>query len=125
MKFVINGSHIKCPGFTKTRFQQLATTLEPWYCRDCTMQNTPFSSLDNQKMNKFLDLNPNPPLSPAISFDTFVYNHECSVCSQKIKRPIKAIPCKTCNNLIHRTCTYFKSSEFNILKPQSTEIGNV
>ena len=75
----------------------------------CTLEcleNLAFNSLCPDKHpNKFRNIFAEEP-----GYDVITFNKRCSVCI-KVTDEKKAIPCPTCNHLVHKTCSNLNQSQ--------------
>ena len=55
--------HLRCSRLTKKYFFGLSYSDESWFCRPCNELIFPFSSLDNNKLHKFLEIKPKKSIS--------------------------------------------------------------
>ena len=117
--------HLRCAGLSQTAFIPLTT----WFCYQCHEDIFPFNSITVKQVsamsfnsidtskhpNKLRTLNTschkNAYLIPLLK-----YNTQCNVCFNKVNLPNAAIPCPSCNHLIHKKCTKLTPNIISQLK---------
>ena len=117
--------HLHCVGLSKTSFIPNRTEC-PWYCYQCNENLFPFNSVAIPKLVNlsFNSLIPNkhPNQFRKLYFKSnqskvqLDLNDKCQVCSCKVGTPNTAIPCSSCNCLIHKSCSKLKSKDIDFFK---------
>ena len=105
--------HLRCAGLSKTAY--IYTT--SWYCYQCNENIFPFNKLTVKQLStlSFNSIDSNKHPNKIYSHHTYsqnfnkpgraTYNSACKVCRKKVNQPNSAIPCPSCNHLIHKKCT--------------------
>jgi DNA-directed RNA polymerase subunit RPC12/RpoP len=111
--------HITCGGLNKQSYLKI----DPgnWFCHSCNNNIFPFNTVPPKKIESlsFNSLCPDkhPNKLPNSNFQInkneadIPPNTRCKVCSKNISKVNKAIPCPSCNHLIHRTCSALNQSQ--------------
>ena len=102
--------HRTCAKISKIENQNVekyTSKKEVWLCNPCL--NFPLSSLTDEKLH--LLFVSKSELSS--SSDRNRYKTSSSVCSRKLGKPLKGIPCNTCNSLVYRRCTGSNTSKIS------------
>ena len=99
--------HLRCAGLSQTAY--IPTT--SWHCYQCNEDTFPFNAISVQKLNSLTfnslvtSIHPNKLRTlkiPNIAQKIPVYSKICKVCVKNIGKPDSAIPCPSCNHLIHK-----------------------
>ena len=116
--------HIHCAGLSKTAFIPNRTEC-PWFCYQCNENLFPFNAIAVDKLAKLSfnslipDKHPNQLRKLYLSTTKNVateFNNRCQICCKKVGSPNSAIPCLSCNCLIHKKCANLKSKEIEYFK---------
>ena len=110
--------HLICAGLSKTAY--IPTT--SWYCYQCHEELFPFNSISVKQVCNLafnsLKLNTHPNQIHSIH-SNYSQNTKtefkciCNVCSKNINQPNSAIPCPSCQCLIHKKCTKLAQKEID------------
>ena len=117
--------HLRCAGLSQNAF--IPTT--SWFCYKCHEDIFPFNSIPvkqvfamtfnstdlNKHPNKLRTLNTSSHRHARI-IPIAKYNKICNVCTNKVGQPNSAIPCPSCNHLIHKKCTKLTPNVISQLK---------
>ena len=115
--------HLRYAGLSKTAY--ISTT--SWFCYQCHENIFAFNKLTvkqvlslsfnscntNKHPNKLRRLR---SCSQQVHHLSSTYNDICNVCFNKVNKPNSAIPCPSCNHLIHKKCTKLSPYIINQLK---------
>ena len=115
--------HLHCTGLNKTSFIPDRTEC-PWYCYQCNEDLFPFNTIAVKKLTNlsFNSLHPNKhpnqfrKLHSNCNDVQINLNDKCGVCTFKVGSPATAIPCLSCNCLIHKSCSNLKSKDIEFFK---------
>ena len=115
--------HLHCAGLSKSAFIPDRTEC-PWFCYQCNENLFPFNSIEIKKLKKLSfnsltpDKHPNQlrKLFSATTAEQPEFKDKCQVCLFKIGSPKTAIPCPSCNCLIHKSCSKLKAKEIEYFK---------
>ena len=116
-----NDYHLRCQGFNAKNIDKI--DMKKWLCNTCNDEIFPFNNIAPNKIeglafnslcpekhhNKLKNIKFNKP-SSTINLDTSL-NKNCKVCTKRVTRTNKAIPCPTCKHFIHRNCSGLNQSQ--------------
>ena len=111
--------HIRCSGLTSKALEKIV--IDQWICVKCSDDIFPFNIVPPKKMdtfafnslcphkhpNKLRNINPKPKKKESVRTPS----SKCKVCLKVVKKMNKAIPCPTCEHLIHKTCSALTQSQ--------------
>ena len=118
--------HLKCAGLS----QKAYIPTVPWHCYQCNDNIFPFNSItikqvsslafnsidNNRHPNKLRTIHIPSPNDHHHPLTQNKYNSQCNVCSNSVNQPKAAIPCPSCNHLIHKKCTNLTPNVITQLK---------
>ena len=116
--------HLRCAGLSKTAY--ICTT--SWYCYQCNEDIFPFNKLTVKQLSSlaFNSIDSNKHPNKLFSHPAYLQNSKqsglntydslCNVCFKKVNKPNTAIPCPSCNHLIHKKCTKLTPNLISQLK---------
>jgi hypothetical protein len=105
--------HLRCAGLSQTAYIPTTT----WNCYQCNEKIFPFNSLNAKQVTSLTFNSINTSKHPNRLFTlhtsthnnyntpTHEYRSQCNVCKNNVNQPKAAIPCPSCNHLIHKKCT--------------------
>ena len=99
-----------CARISTTEYQKMENfTLrtEIYFCYLCL--DLPFLSLSNEKLHLLLY---NYKEQFFLNFDISSYKTLCSVCSCKLRKPLKGTPSNYGNSMVHKRCTILETSGY-------------
>ena len=119
--------HLKCAGLSKKAF---IPSEIPWHCYQCNENVFPFNSITVKQLssiafnsidtarhpNKLRTLHTTRSSTSVDPSPVQRYNTQCNVCSNNVKQQNAAIPCPSCNHLIHKKCTKLTPNVISQLK---------
>ena len=108
--------HIKCTNLTNKDYEHFINNNElPWYCKLCMNHIFPFTSLDPINFSDVFKVDKyeqKSKMSNIINVNKL--KNECPVCTRKLNKPLRGIPCLTCKSLVHRRCSKLSTQEINL-----------
>ena len=110
-----NKYHLKCSGLTKDFFKKIKNKEDAWNCRNCYSDIFPFHQIDNQKLEKLIEIT--KKTFSSININKEDYTNWCNICNKKVIQPRNSLPCTNCKTFIHK-----KRSKLNRIGIQNFHI---
>ena len=112
--------HLICSKVSHKKYLEFnkGTDTEDWICDRC--YKLPFNCLSDVDFHKLN--NPQDKfelfVNKCITKDDIEFTESCPICKRRIQKNklYKAIPCFSCNCLVHRKCSGLLLSELNFMK---------